>query len=116
MTFQSPFFLFALLVVFAVLLLAYFVTRRNARYPVTFTNLGVLAEIVPARRRAWKHLVAPLLLALALAFAAGALAHPAYASHTALHSSRHSTYARTALSPSRRWRAEVVVVLTRKMQ
>ncbi len=76
MTFQSPFFLFALLVVFAVLLLAYFVTRRNARYPVTFTNLGVLAEIVPARRRAWKRLVAPLLLALALAFAAGALAHP----------------------------------------
>jgi Ca-activated chloride channel family protein len=76
MTFQSPFFLFALLVVFAVLVLAYFVTRRNARYPVTFTNLGVLAEIVPARRRAWKRLVAPLLLALALAFAAGALAHP----------------------------------------
>ena len=51
-------------------------TRRNARYPVTFTNLGVLAEVVPARRRAWKRLVAPLLLALALAFAAGALAHP----------------------------------------
>jgi len=76
MTFEAPFYLFALLVVLAVLILAYFVTRRKARFPVMFTNLGVLAEIVPARSRAWKRLVAPVLLGVALAFAAGALAHP----------------------------------------
>jgi len=73
--FQHPLFLLALLVVPAVLLVAMYVDRRRARYPVAFTNLQLLASLVEERRsrRRWVPL---LLFALALTLAAGALARP----------------------------------------
>ena len=76
MTFVSPLFLLALLVVPAVIALAIAVDRRKARYPVSFTNLEVLAAVTPERHRAWRRFVPLLLLLLALVFAAGALARP----------------------------------------
>ncbi len=76
MSFGSPLFLLALLVVPLALVLAIVADRRKARFPVTFTNLGVLAGIAPARRHVWKRVIPTALLALALVFTAGALAHP----------------------------------------
>jgi len=76
MTFVSPLFLLALLVVPAVIALAIAVDRRKARYPVSFTNLEVLAAVTPERHGAWRRFVPLLLLLLALVFAAGALARP----------------------------------------
>ena len=75
-TFESPVRLLVLLVVPALLVLAVLVARRRGRYPVAFTNLAVLAEVAPERRRSWKRLVPLALLLLALVFAAGAIAHP----------------------------------------
>ena len=51
MSFESPIRLLALLVVPAVIALAILAARRRGRYPVAFTNLAVLAEVAPARRR-----------------------------------------------------------------
>jgi Ca-activated chloride channel homolog len=76
MTFVSPLFLLALLVVPVVILVAVIVDRRKARYPVAFTNLEVLAGLLPERGRSWRRFVPILLLLLALVFAAGALARP----------------------------------------
>jgi Ca-activated chloride channel family protein len=75
MNFQQPLFLLALLTVPAVVLVAVYVDRRRARYPVAFTNLQLLASLVEGRRsrRRWIPL---LLFALALTLAAGALARP----------------------------------------
>jgi Ca-activated chloride channel family protein len=68
--------LLTLLAIPLLILLAFVVNRRRARYPVSFTNLDLLAEIAPKRHGLWKK-VAPLaLLVLALACAAGALAQP----------------------------------------
>jgi Ca-activated chloride channel homolog len=76
MTLGSPLYLLALLIVPAVIVLGFVVARARARFPVTFTNLGVLASVMTARRRTWKRLIAPALLILALVFATGALARP----------------------------------------
>ena len=75
MTFAWPFLLLTLLAVPAVLGYAIWIDRRRARYPVAFTNLELLAELVETRRslRRWVPLA---LLLLALVFAAGALARP----------------------------------------
>ena len=50
---------------------ALIVDRRRARYPVAFTNLAVLAEVVPCAAAPGAALVPLALLLLALAFAAG---------------------------------------------
>src|SRR5262249_47297810 len=51
-SFASPFMLLALLVVPAILVLALVVDRRGARFPVAFTNLELLAEVVE-NHRSW---------------------------------------------------------------
>jgi Ca-activated chloride channel family protein len=76
LSFVDPLRLFLLLVIPAVLVLAFVAARRRARYPVAFTNLSVLAQVAPARHGAWKRFVPLALLLLALVFAAGAVAHP----------------------------------------
>jgi Ca-activated chloride channel homolog len=75
MSFASPVFLLALLVVPAAFVFALVIDRRRARYPVAFTNLELLAGLVQ-QRRSWRRYVPLGLLLLALAFAAAALAKP----------------------------------------
>jgi len=75
MSFSSPWYLFALLVVPAALGFALFVDRRRSRYPLAFTNLELLAGVVE-ERRSWRRWVPLALLLLALACAATALARP----------------------------------------
>jgi Ca-activated chloride channel family protein len=75
MTFASPYFLLALLVVPAMLALALWLERRRARYAVAFTNLELLASVVESRR-AWRRWIPLALLLLALAAASAALARP----------------------------------------
>jgi len=74
MSFQSPWFLVSLLVLAG----AYFVwkltERRRMRYAVRYSNLDVLATVVPERSRL--RLVGPLLFALALALLLAGLARP----------------------------------------
>jgi Ca-activated chloride channel homolog len=74
-TFQSPWFLLALLVVPAMLAFGLWLERRRAKYAVAFTNLDVLASVVVRRRRPWRWLPV-LLFLLALASASAALARP----------------------------------------
>ena len=75
MTFSSPWFLLALLVVPATLAFGLWIERRRAKYAVAFTNLDVLASVATPRRRPLRWL--PLLLfLLALACASTALARP----------------------------------------
>jgi Ca-activated chloride channel homolog len=74
-TFQWPLVLLALLVVPAALAAYVVVGRRRARYAVRFTNLDVLAAVVPATRP-WRRWVPVALFLLALATAVGALARP----------------------------------------
>jgi Ca-activated chloride channel homolog len=74
-TFGSPYFLVALLVVPAVLALALWLDRRRARYAVAFTNLDVLASVAGTRRSPKRWLPLALLL-LALLAASTALARP----------------------------------------
>jgi Ca-activated chloride channel family protein len=76
MTFGSPWWLLAFLVIPAVIVLGFVAARATAKFPVTFTNLSVLAGVAGGRGGAWKRFIPPALLVLALAFAAGALAHP----------------------------------------
>ncbi|HET7771715.1 MAG TPA: BatA domain-containing protein, partial [Chloroflexota bacterium] len=62
LSFASPAFLWALLLVPAALLAYVFAQRRRARYAVRFTNLELLASILP-RVPAWRrHLPAALSL------------------------------------------------------
>ena len=75
MTFASPWFLVALLVVPLVLALALWFDRRRARYTVAFTNLDLLASVATSRRRPLRWLPLALFL-LALAAASTALARP----------------------------------------
>jgi Ca-activated chloride channel family protein len=49
-SFSSPYFLFALLLVPAALAAALWLDRRHARYAVAFTNLDVLASVATPRR------------------------------------------------------------------
>jgi Ca-activated chloride channel family protein len=74
-TFASPWFLAALLLVPLVLALALWFDRRRARYTVAFTNLDVLAAVATSRRRPLRWLPLALFL-LALAAASTALARP----------------------------------------
>jgi Ca-activated chloride channel family protein len=75
MSFSSPWFLLALLIVPAAAGFARSVDRRRTRYAVAFTNLELLAAVAPARRRPLRFLPLALFL-LALAAAATALARP----------------------------------------
>jgi Ca-activated chloride channel family protein len=75
LSFISPNYLWALLVVPLLLVLAFLILRRPARYRVTFTNLDVLGAVVE-KRRSWHAGVPLLLFALALAVTAAALAQP----------------------------------------
>ncbi|MDP9067474.1 MAG: VWA domain-containing protein [Actinomycetota bacterium] len=74
MRFAAPGFLWslALLPVFTVLYLR--LRRRGARFPVTFTNLDLLASVVPQRR--WPGLISPLLFLLAIVSLVVGLARP----------------------------------------
>ena len=76
MSFASPLFLLALLLVPALVAFAIVVDRRRARYPVAYTNVELLASLVAGRRRRLRRLLPLALLTLALALAAAALAHP----------------------------------------
>jgi Ca-activated chloride channel family protein len=75
MSFTNPLLLLVVLIVPLVLLLAIVVDRRRARYPVTFTNLELLAGVVQARR-SWRRWVPLAFLLVALACASAALARP----------------------------------------
>lgn len=75
MTFASPWFLLALLVVPVSLVLALWLDRRRARYAVAFTNLELLASVA-GTRRPWKRWLPLGLFLLALAAASAALARP----------------------------------------
>ena len=76
MSFASPLFLLALLVVPAALVFALAIDRRRARYPVAFTNLDLIAKVIEGRRRQWRRWLPLIILLLALATAATALARP----------------------------------------
>ena len=77
MTFASPLFLLTLVLVPLVAVFGVFVRRRRARYPISFTNIGVLAGVVQANRhRSLLRWVPAALLFLGLAVAATALAKP----------------------------------------
>jgi len=75
MSFQWPLMLLLLLVVPAALAGYLALERRRMRYAVRFTNLEVLASVVPARS-AWRRFVPVALFLLALAVAVAALARP----------------------------------------
>jgi len=75
MTFGSPLYLLALLVVPALILLTFLVRRAPSRYPLSFTNLDLLASVSESRR-SWRPWIPVILLALALACASAALAKP----------------------------------------
>jgi len=79
-TFASPWLLLALVVVPVVAGLAFWLDRREARYPVAFTNLDVLASVVtqarPGVRHVLRRFLPPALFLLALASASVALARP----------------------------------------
>jgi Ca-activated chloride channel homolog len=75
MTFERPWFLLTLLLLPLLALLYVWLQRRRTRYPVSFTNLGVLREVV-GTRRAWRRWVAPVLVLLALAALLVGVARP----------------------------------------
>jgi Ca-activated chloride channel family protein len=75
MSFSSPYLLLALIVVPVVLVLAWWLDRRRARYAVAFTNLDLLASVAP-KRRSLKRWVPLALFLLALAAASVAVARP----------------------------------------
>jgi len=74
-SFTTPWFLLALLIVPATLALALWLDRRRARYAVAFTNLDLLASVA-APRRPWRRWAPLALFLLALAAASTALARP----------------------------------------
>jgi Ca-activated chloride channel homolog len=75
MTFERPWFLLTLLVLPLLALLYVWLQRRRSRYPVSFTNLAVLREVV-GTRRPWRRWVAPVLVLLALAALLVGVARP----------------------------------------
>jgi Ca-activated chloride channel family protein len=75
MSFSSPWLLLGLLIAPAMLGLALWLERRQARYAVAFTNLELLAAVAP-RRRQWNRWIPLALFLLALTAAATALARP----------------------------------------
>lgn len=76
MSFMSPWWLLALLVVPAALAFALWLDRRRAPYAVAFTNLDLLASVAAGRRRSWRRWAPLALFLLALAAASTALARP----------------------------------------
>jgi Ca-activated chloride channel homolog len=74
-SFQWPLMLLLLLLVPAALAGYLVLERRRTRYAVRFTNLDVLAAVVPARS-AWRRYVPIALFLVALAVALAALARP----------------------------------------
>jgi len=75
MTFASPQLLLALLLVPAALVVYLLVQRRRSRYAVRFTNVDLLANIVPKSPR-WRRHVPPALYLVAIAALGIALARP----------------------------------------
>jgi len=73
-SFQSPWFLVALLVLAAAVGLWVVAERRRMRYVVRYPNLDVLASVVSGR--SWPRLVPPALFAVALALLLAGLARP----------------------------------------
>lgn len=75
-SFSSPYFLLALLVVPAMLAFALWLDRRRAKYAVAFTNLDVLAQVATQHRRPVHRWIPLALFLLALVAASTALARP----------------------------------------
>ena len=75
MTFASPELLLALLLVPAALAAYLLVQRRRSRYVVRFTNVDLLANLVPSAPR-WRRHVPPALYLVAIAMLGIALARP----------------------------------------
>jgi Ca-activated chloride channel family protein len=75
-SFASPWYLLILIALPAIVAFAVAVDRRRSRYPVAFTNLALLAQLVERHQRAWRRWVPVALLVLALATATAALAQP----------------------------------------
>ncbi|MGZ4412221.1 MAG: VWA domain-containing protein [Gaiellaceae bacterium] len=74
MSFGQPLLLLSLLVLPLAAGLFLLSERRRMRYAIRFTNIDVLATVVP--RRSWRRYLAPLLASLALAALCLALARP----------------------------------------
>jgi Ca-activated chloride channel homolog len=75
-SFASPWLLPLLLLVPAMVALAWWYDRRRAKYAVTFTNLDLLASVAAGHRRPWRRWVPLALFLLALLAASTALARP----------------------------------------
>jgi Ca-activated chloride channel family protein len=75
MTFAAPELLLALLLVPVALAIYLAAARRRSRYAVRFTNVDLLADLVP-RRPAWRRHVPPVLYLAAIAALGLALARP----------------------------------------
>jgi Ca-activated chloride channel family protein len=75
MTFQSPWWLLALLAVVALVALYVLLQLRRARYAARFTNVALLGSLVP-KRAGWRRHVAFGLVALGLAVLVASLAAP----------------------------------------
>ncbi|GAA4753986.1 VWA domain-containing protein [Modestobacter marinus] len=75
MTFQSPWWLAALLAVVALVGLYVVLQRRRARYAARFTNVALLGSLVP-KRPGWRRHVAFGLVAAGLALLVTSLAQP----------------------------------------
>jgi len=75
MTFQSPWWLFALVAVVAVVALYVLLQLRRAKYAARFTNVALLGTLVP-KRPGWRRHVAFGLVALGLAVLVVSLAAP----------------------------------------
>ena len=75
MTFASPELLVGLLLVPLAIAVYLFVQRRRSRYAVRFTNVDLLANLVP-RTPAWRRHVPPVLYLVAIAALVVGLARP----------------------------------------
>ena len=75
MTFEWPIALLALALVPLLVGLLWLSRRRDSRYAIRFSNVGVLAEVAQATRSPWRF-VPPVLLLAALAALAVGLARP----------------------------------------
>ena len=75
MSFASPELLLVLLIVPVALIGYLFVQRRRSRYTVRFTNVDLLANLVP-RSPSWRRHLPPLLYLTAIGALAVALARP----------------------------------------
>jgi Ca-activated chloride channel family protein len=74
MSFTHPILLLSLLILPVAVLIYLWLDRRPVRHAMTFTNMDVLASVVPAR--SYRRYVAPLLALLALAALCFAVARP----------------------------------------